>query len=199
MPDLHQLLKGKSADQFSPDQLQSKAHWRWDRGEHQAAFLLFDAAHQRAVETGDSRSARTSLNRAAVTLFLSKAEPQSAIERLEEVICWYQRRPSQSSTDDSHFAEWAATCLLENVVRSAPERFASAFDDLSGRCREAGCRFPSIHPQQDRIAQMAFETGSKDVMRELIPELESRKPMPRQLKRNITAWKAWLSEPESNG
>ena len=76
---LNDLLRGKPAESFSPEQLQNKAQWRWQRDQFYAAFLLFDAAYQRALETRRRVDMATSRNRAAVTLFLSGEDPDEAV------------------------------------------------------------------------------------------------------------------------
>lgn len=194
--ELTDLLRGKSAESFSPEQLQNKAHWRWQRDQFYAAFLLFDAAYQRALETRRQVDMATSRNRAAVTLFLSGEEPDEAVRRLNEVISAYAN--DQRERQDRHFVEWAATCLLRHEFSENPAGFAEAYEQVKSRCLDAGCkRYPNIWPQQEELAEMATEAEAASVLKELIPRLETRKPLPRLLKKKLKDWQVWLDEFDS--
>jgi len=193
---LNDLLRGKPAESFSPEQLQNKAQWRWQRDQFYAAFLLFDAAYQRALETRRRVDMATSRNRAAVTLFLSGEDPDEAVRRLNDVISAYAN--DQRERQDPHFVEWAATCLLRHEFCENPDRFAEAYEHVKSRCLDAGCRrYPSIWPQQEELAEMAAEAEAVSVLQELIPRLETRKPMPRPLNKKLKDWQAWLDEVNS--
>ena len=194
--ELSDLLRGKPVESFSPEQLENKAHWRWQREQFYAAFLLFDAAYQRARELRRRVDIATSRNRAAVTLFLSGEDPDEAVRRLNEVIAAYA--DDGRERQDRHFVEWAATCLLKHEFSENPSGFAEAYEQVKSRCLDAGCkRYPSIWPQREEIAEMAVEAEADSVLSELIPRLKTRKPMPRPLKKKLQDWQAWLDEHDS--
>lgn len=189
---LEELLGGKSAASFTAGQLMRKAHWRWYRGQLGAAFMLFDAAWQRAREEGDREREDSARNRAAITLHRSGTDPAGAERRLEEVLGYYEAHPERHR--DSHFAEWAGTALIELRFTEDAASFASSFERMRERCARAGCgRYPRIHPQQEQLAAMARRAGAKEVLGALMPVLRSRKPMPRKLRLALAEWERWLA------
>ena len=131
-----------------------------------------------------------------MTLFLSGEEPDEAVRRLNEVISAYEN--DERERQDRHFVEWAATCLLRHEFAENPAGFAEAYAQVKSRCLDAGCkRYPSILPQQEELAEMAAEAEAASVLKELIPRLKSRRPMPRPLKKKLKDWQAWLDEVDS--
>lgn len=127
-----------------------------------------------------------------MTLFLSGERPEEAVERLRAVISCYA-----DDATERHFVEWAATCLLKHEFHENRPGFAEAFSQLRDRCLDAGCRrFPGIHPHQEEIAEMAVEAGAVSVLRELLPKLKSRSPMPRKLKKKLADWQSWREQQE---
>jgi len=174
---LTELLNGKPPEAFSSDQLRGKAHWRWDRDQHYAAFLLFDASWERGRVEGDETSANASRSRAAITLHQSGRNPDEAGERLDAVLRYYEAHPVR--TDDRHFVEWVATALLERQLTRDPAGFSAAFWRLREPCAAAGrANYPWIRPQRVQIAGWAEEAGARDVLRYLLPALKPNAPCP---------------------
>lgn len=164
---LDDLLGGKPAASFPPDKLAGKAHWRWNKDQLHEAFLLFDASAQRARAVADATTERTSLNRAAITLFRSKRDPAEARRRLREVIDHYRAHPDDSS--DRHFVDWAMTSLLEGEAERAksPAAFTKAYRAgvAEALALLAPHGFPRIHTE--RLIAAAKRAGATAIVAEL--------------------------------
>ncbi|MCB9544861.1 MAG: hypothetical protein H6706_03090 [Myxococcales bacterium] len=188
-PDLAALLGRKAPADFSPAELMSKAHHRWSRAQPAEAAALFDAAAARAEALGDVTARDAARNRAAVTSH--EAGAADAAERLEAVIAYYEAHPEVDL--DRHFAEWAATALLERAFAADPACFEAACLALQARLAAAGLpRFPSIHPQQERLAELARDAEAREVMADLLPRILARKRT-RALAAQVKVWAAWLA------
>jgi hypothetical protein len=164
---LDELLGGKPASSFDATKLSGKAHWRWNKEQLHEAFLLFDASAQQARAAGDAGKERTSLNRAAVTLFRSKRDPVEARRRLREVVDHYAAHREDS--EDRHFVDWAMSSLLEDEADRAasPDAFAKAYRAGVAEARAilGADRFPRIHTE--RLIDAAKRAGAKDIAAEL--------------------------------
>lgn len=165
---IEELLGGKPASSFEPSKLSGKAHWRWNKEQLFEAFLLFDASAQEARARSQPREERTSLNRAAVTLFRSKQNPDEARRRLREVVDHY--RAHLDDTEDRHFTDWALSSLIEDEADRAPNAtaFAKAYRAAvnEGRAILGDDRFPRIHVE--RLAEAAMRAGAKDIADEML-------------------------------
>lgn len=164
---LAELLGGKPASSFDSRKLMGKAHWRWNKDELHEAFLLFDAAAERAGATGDATDERASLNRAAITLFRAKRDPVGARRRLREVIDHYTVHPDDSA--DRHFVDWAMSSLLEDAADTAPNAaaFAKVYRAGVAEARKllGEDRFPRIHIE--RLIDAAKQAGAREIVDEL--------------------------------
>lgn len=194
---LDQLLKGKAASSFSSSQLSGKAHYRWSRDQLWEAFLLFDAAAQRATEEGNQNAFEAARNRAAITLHRSGRQPNESLLRLEAVLQYYESHPQRDY--DSHLMEWAAMELLEHQFSENPSGFAVQFQQIRSRCASGGrTGFPWMFPHAERVAQMAVEASVPSVVLLAVSRLEEKKPMPRTLRKKIDAWSRWAASVEKN-
>jgi hypothetical protein len=170
---LEDLLGGKPATAFASRTLGRKAHWRWNKGQLHEAFVLFDAAMQRARAEGDRNDARSWANRAAVTLFRSKRDPAAARARLRAVIDHY--RSNASDINDRHFVDWAMTSLLEDAAdqASSAAAFTKAYRAgvaevtplLRDHWSDRSAPFPRIHVE--RLIDAARRVGALDIVAEL--------------------------------
>ncbi|MEZ4454870.1 MAG: hypothetical protein R3B09_35800 [Nannocystaceae bacterium] len=189
--DLKTLLKGSPVDAFTAKQLASKAHWRWDRDQHDEAFVLFDAARERAASAGEVNEELSARNRAALTRHRSGVDPADGLHRLEEVLAIYEARPDLDY--DRHFCEWAASDLILEAATRGREAFVARFTELRARVYAMGLtRFPRIHPQQEALAREARRLEAEELLRLLIPAIRGRKRT-RSLRQELAAWEAWLA------
>jgi hypothetical protein len=162
------LLGGKPASSFESETLSGKAHWRWNKDHLHEAFLLFDAAMQRARDANHTSRETCARNRAAITLFRSKRDPEEARRRLREVVDYYAANPTD--VEDRHFVDWALSSLIEDAADTATsvEQFTEAYraavaeaQVLLRKQSSTDRVFPRIHVE--RLIEAAKRAGAKEI------------------------------------
>jgi hypothetical protein len=176
-----ELLKERAASPLTAYQIGSKAHRRWDLGQHTEAAILFCVACERAVEEfAGGRSpvdkSPNSFVRAAINFnragSLEIAEPML---REATAIDWKAAQLPM----DSHMTEWAFVELLLNRQRGPREAFSQLFDEATDRCRELGWRFPKIRPKREALLAAALELGDERIARVLVELIKGGRPISR--------------------
>ncbi len=188
MTTLTELLNNKPIEAFTASQLGRKAHWRTERGQPYAAFLLFDAAARRARATGEAW--RGHRNRAATALF-DAGHVEDALPLMEAVLDDYEASPDVQ--DDRHWVEHVTVRLLRHSHATEPTGFGAAYHARTARASAIQGRIsPWIHPFQEELAAYAREHGCSDIVRALSVVMRRRSPMTRPLKRQLDDLDAWL-------
>jgi hypothetical protein len=190
---LRELLRKKSSEKFSARELGNKAHWRWNRGEHLKAAVLFSAAAARSAE--EVRTAPTSRDntfnyrvRAGVTFRLA-GEVERAWPILVEATTfdWNGAR----IPEDSHFTEWAFVEMLQVMAEKQDRRaFSELFWQAVARCEELGAPFPRIHPKQELLLELCDRLKLTMELGHVIERIEAQRKLSRPLARRVAEAKA---------
>lgn len=172
---LQALLKSKDENTFTSEQLSSKAHWRWNKGQFIEAAVLFEAAYRRCIiETGHQLPNRSFdyRVRAGVTFNLA-GEVERAWPILEEATKYDWN--SAGNPEGSHFTEWAFVEMLSTFVnQNNPEHFCDLFWKAVTRCHELGYAFPSIYPKQELLLNYCDQLGLEKELIHVIERLKGR-------------------------
>jgi hypothetical protein len=176
-----ELLKERPTSPLTAYAVASKAHRRWDLGQHAEAALLFCVACERAAEefSGGRSQVDQSPNyfvRAAINFDLAGSH-DIAEPMLHEAtkLDW----SALGLPNDSHMTEWAFVHLLLSRRDGPREHFVELFDKATARCRELGWTFPKIHPKQEALLAAALEFGEERIARALIELISARRPISR--------------------
>lgn len=185
---LRRLLKKKSVDDFSAEELGRKAHWRWNRGEHLEAAVLFDAAAVRRER--EVRLAPTSRDntfnyrvRAGVN-FRMAGEVERAWPILMEATTFDW--DAAGLPEDSHFTEWAFVEMLQVMAENDDRsRFSELFWRAVTRCDELGFAFPMIRPKQELLLETCVRLGLRMELARVIERIEVQGKLSRSLARRV--------------
>jgi len=195
---LQRLLGKQHIERLTADKLAGKAHWRWNRGEHLEAAVLFDAAARKsAEEIQQVRPARdNTFNyrvRAGVTFRLA-GEHERAWPILMEATTFDWN--AAGIPEDSHFTEWAFVEMLYVVAeRNDAAGFSKLFRQATIRGAELNFPFPSIHPKQELLLELCSNLGLAKEFAQVVSRIEEQRgKVPARLAKRIGDLMSAISE-----
>lgn len=180
---LLELLDGKSPEDFDANALGRKGSYRSERKAFLAAAVLFEAAAERARETGQ-RTAWLEWRIRSGTHFFEAAHVARAIPILRECIAAHLE---QVGHRDVHMVEHAYALLLRDAANQGEaEAFRATFAEAVTQCAKVGRPgFPAIHAHQELLLEAAHQLKcaiERDVVAQIIA---LRRPLPRRVRARL--------------
>ncbi|QBH95042.1 hypothetical protein EKN56_00575 [Limnobaculum zhutongyuii] len=185
LPDYDFTMVSKlfKKSEISTSDIADKAYSLWKKQEYEDAAILFCEAARRMQQESLSKGSHhgEAMNyyiRAAFN-FNQAGKYSIAEPMLYEALKydWPSFLPN-----DVHMVEWAYSYLLYNAETKSKKEFEILFNEAIQHCNRVGRHFPSIHPQQEALLQIALNLDALECIRHIMNAIQSRKPISRAVK-----------------